>query len=162
MPTLWRHNQYEQLWGDDRLQPKMRQHLLSYLSEGEKIFTLSFPKKRLSGYRSDISLIGRLIQNYIAPVSCPRHIEIKWLNANNVTYGFTLTVLEWQSPQNIGTVGLVCYAVFLVMRLYKFYRNRTIKKSQNKYAHYIHCVIGRPAEAHAAYMWVILHMRSIC
>ena len=50
------------------------------------------------------------------------------------------------------TVGLVCYAVFLVMQLSEFYRNCTIKNRKIN-VHYIHFAIGWLAEARAMYTW---------
>ena len=52
----------------------------------------------------------------------------------------------------VDTVGLVCYVVFLVMRLCKFYQNHTIKNHKIN-VHSIYCVIGWPAEVRAAYTW---------
>ena len=53
----------------------------------------------------------------------------------------------------VGTVGLVCYVVFFVLRLCKFYQNHTIKNHKIN-VHSIYCVlIGWPAEVRAAYTW---------
>ena len=41
------------------------------------------------------------------------------------------------------TVGLVCYVLFLVMRLCEFYQKRTITNRTNLHAHYIACAIRR-------------------